>query len=103
MSGHSQKNKICLGTRIVCLNFRGLGVDKADCVRVAVCNWGEIGGKTSIQFATVPATASVVKDNDTFFICFFPGFVSEDGWGEKRGSESCPWFSCVFRKLLCKF
>ena len=79
ISGQSRKNKIHLGTRIVCLNFRGWGVDRADRVRVTVRNWGEIGGKMVIQFATVPATAGVVKDDDTFYICFFHGFMSEDG------------------------
>ena len=92
-----------LSTRIVYLDFRGWGVDRADCVHVAVCNWGEIGGKTVVHFAIVPATASVVKDDDTFFICFFHGFVSEDGWGEERELENHPWFSSVFGKLMSKF
>ena len=101
-SGCSRKNKIRLGTRIICLDFRGWGLDEADRVRVAVRNWGEIGGRTIVQFATVPATAGVVKDDDTFFISFFPGFVSEEGWGEEK-SEDRPWFARVFGKLLSKF
>ena len=94
------KNKIRLGTRITCIDFRGWGTDEADRIRVAVRKIGEEDGLVIVQFGTTPRSPGVVQDSDTFYIYLQPEFVSESGWGEERGGKNRPWLSRVFERLL---
>ena len=84
------RNKIHLGTRIMCIDFRGWGTDEADRIHIAVHKVGEEDGLVIVQFGTIPRSPGVIQDSDMFYIYFQPVYVSESGWGKESGGKNCP-------------